>query len=371
MPTRYALASAGWASRSSSSASAVATRTGWRGSTRSSSCGSGTRPTAPGSSLLMLGRRRRRRSGSTARRARWRESWEHATPTSWGRPIGAIKAALIAGRDEAAAGYAGWTLGLGTARPSRRSAATRRRSRCSCSGAGTTAPSSPRLSGRDDFPPAWPRRLPRSPPATLTGTNRRVEAVLASFETREDYLEDVAGRRHRARARPARAAPRPRAEPAGARRCCYRCSPAAAGRGRRRSVRLRSRRRLAGASSSIGPPKARVDRLGLVAPGDEDDDPPGGEQRRQRQRHAVDERLEPGRAARHEPLALGELGRAREERGHVAVGAEAEQEQVERDALELALVLRRRLGRRQLAADPVHVGQRARAGRAASAGRGR
>src|SRR5437762_13165551 len=44
----------------------------------------------------------------------WRESWTDATPTSWGRPIGAIKALLLAGDDEGAAEAAEWTLSLGS-----------------------------------------------------------------------------------------------------------------------------------------------------------------------------------------------------------------------------------------------------------------
>src|SRR5215470_4788312 len=43
----------------------------------------------------------------------WRESWSDATPTSWGRPIGATKALLLARDDEGAAGAAGWALSLG------------------------------------------------------------------------------------------------------------------------------------------------------------------------------------------------------------------------------------------------------------------
>ena len=45
---------------------------------------------------------------------RWRASWD-AGPglDSWGRPVGAIKASLLARDEEAAAVYAQWTLGLG------------------------------------------------------------------------------------------------------------------------------------------------------------------------------------------------------------------------------------------------------------------
>src|SRR5579864_8407357 len=66
-----------------------------------------------GLALLMLGRDEEAREWLERAAARWRESWEHATPDSWGRPIGVVKAKLIAGDDEGARDAAGWTLGLG------------------------------------------------------------------------------------------------------------------------------------------------------------------------------------------------------------------------------------------------------------------
>ena len=67
-----------------------------------------------GLSLLALGRPDEAGEWLERAAARWRESWEHATPTSWGRPIGTIKAALIAGRDEDAAAFSRWALELGS-----------------------------------------------------------------------------------------------------------------------------------------------------------------------------------------------------------------------------------------------------------------
>src|SRR6185436_7045184 len=44
--------------------------------------------------------------------ARWRESWSGRE--SWGRPIGALKASVLAGDDAAVGELAHWTLELGS-----------------------------------------------------------------------------------------------------------------------------------------------------------------------------------------------------------------------------------------------------------------
>ena len=46
---------------------------------------------------------------------RYRQSWEHAPPESWGRPIGAIKARVLAGDWDGAADDARWALEAGAA----------------------------------------------------------------------------------------------------------------------------------------------------------------------------------------------------------------------------------------------------------------
>ena len=66
--------------------------------------------TGAGLARLMQGRRAEA-AGWLARSAeRFRESYSDAPPESWGRPIGAIKARVIAGDREGAAGDAGWAL---------------------------------------------------------------------------------------------------------------------------------------------------------------------------------------------------------------------------------------------------------------------
>src|SRR3954465_15514757 len=70
---------------------------------------------AAGLSLLMA---HDERAGEWFRRAaaRWRESWDAGGATdSWGRPIGALKASLLAADEPALEALAPWALELGTA----------------------------------------------------------------------------------------------------------------------------------------------------------------------------------------------------------------------------------------------------------------
>ena len=143
--------------------------------------------------LLMLGRRSEAEEWLGRAAARWRESWDHATPTSWGRPIGTIKAALIAGHDDAADAYAAWTLGLGAEEagsPIGRYAAGLALLAVGRWPAAASVAAS--LQGRDDFPPAVADALAAIADGDATALARAVEAVLSSFEEREHYLEDVA-----------------------------------------------------------------------------------------------------------------------------------------------------------------------------------
>jgi hypothetical protein len=145
-----------------------------------------------GLSLLMLGERGEAAEWLARAAARWRESWEHATPTSWGRPIGVIKSALIAGNDEAAAASAAWALGLGCAEaesPIGRYAATlallveRRDAEAASVAEG--------LRESDEFPPAVADALAGIATRSEARYGAAVEQVLSSFEARDAYLEDV------------------------------------------------------------------------------------------------------------------------------------------------------------------------------------
>ena len=123
--------------------------------------------------------------------ARWRESWSGGA--SWGRPIGALKASLLADDEAAVEELAHWTLELGTATadsPIGRYAATLallalRRWPEARHVAET-------LRGRDDFPADVVDALAAVAAHDDTGYVGAVESVADSFLTREAHLEDVA-----------------------------------------------------------------------------------------------------------------------------------------------------------------------------------
>jgi hypothetical protein len=145
-----------------------------------------------GLALLMLARTAEASEWLDRAAKRWRESWEHATPTSWGRPIGTIKAALIAGRPDDAETYSRWTLELGThaaESPIGRYAASLALLVLDRNAEARRVASS--LREREDFPVAVADALTLVAAHDVVGYTEAVEAVLESFEHRTDYLEDV------------------------------------------------------------------------------------------------------------------------------------------------------------------------------------
>jgi hypothetical protein len=123
---------------------------------------------------------------------RYRESYEHAPPASWGRPIAILKAELLAGDWEAAARDAEWVLGEGAAdaeSPIGRYAACLallvlgrdEEARVLADG----------LRTHDDFPAPVGDALAMLAAQDVVGYIEAVEAVLESFETRDEYLEDM------------------------------------------------------------------------------------------------------------------------------------------------------------------------------------
>jgi hypothetical protein len=123
---------------------------------------------------------------------RYRESYEHAAPGSWGRPIGILKAHILAGNWDGAEGDAEWTLVQEAATsesPIGRYAACLallvldrdEEARVLADG----------LRTRDDFPRAVGDALAMLAAEDPLGYIEAVEAVLESFETRDEYLEDL------------------------------------------------------------------------------------------------------------------------------------------------------------------------------------
>ena len=123
---------------------------------------------------------------------RYRESYPLAPAESWGRPIGMLKAHILAGDWPGAEADAGWTLDLGAAEsdsPIGRYAATLallvlgrdEEARVLADG----------LRTGEDFPAPVGDALALLAAQDPLGYVEAVEAVLESFEKRDEYLEDL------------------------------------------------------------------------------------------------------------------------------------------------------------------------------------
>ena len=146
-----------------------------------------------GLSLLMQGRADEAATWFARAAERYRESFADAPPASWGRPLGALKARVLADDWAGAEEEARWTLGLEAAEaesPIGRYAAC-----LALLVLGQDAEARPvanSLRERDDFP----LRVADALAMLAAGTDRlgyidAIEDVLESFETRAEYLEDI------------------------------------------------------------------------------------------------------------------------------------------------------------------------------------
>jgi hypothetical protein len=145
-----------------------------------------------GLALLMDGDRDEARTWLTRAAERYRESFAGAPPESWGRPLGAMKARLIAGDGERAADDARWALGAGAAdsdSPIGRYAAALAFLVLGDDDAARGHADAIRT--RADFPPAVGDALAFIAADDVVGYTEAVESVLESFEDREEYLEDI------------------------------------------------------------------------------------------------------------------------------------------------------------------------------------
>jgi len=122
----------------------------------------------------------------------YRASWDDAPPGSWGRPIAMLKARILAGDWAGAEADAAWTLEQSAAdaeSPIGRYAASLALltlgrwddARVLADG----------LRTRDDFPADVGDALAAVAAEDPLGYTEAIEAVLRSFETRDEHLEDV------------------------------------------------------------------------------------------------------------------------------------------------------------------------------------
>jgi hypothetical protein len=123
---------------------------------------------------------------------RYRESIAHAPPGSWGRPIGAMKALVLAGDWPQAEEAARWALELGVAEsdsPIGRYAAALALLVLDRDHDAVIHADAARTS--DGFPHDVGDALAFLAAGDLIGYTYAVESVLDSFESREEYLEDI------------------------------------------------------------------------------------------------------------------------------------------------------------------------------------
>jgi hypothetical protein len=112
---------------------------------------------------------------------------------AWGRPIGVVKALLLAGDDEGASAAAEWALSLGcedAESPIGRYAATL--ALLTLGRFEQARPQAGSLRERDDFPRDVADALASIAAGDLVAYAEAAASVLASFETRDQYLEGVA-----------------------------------------------------------------------------------------------------------------------------------------------------------------------------------
>ena len=147
---------------------------------------------AAGLARLMLGARDDADLWFVRAAERYRESYADAPPASWGRPIGATKARVLAGDWTAAEDEARWTLGeraAEAASPIGRYAACLAYLVLGQWEEARVLADALRTEG--DFPSDVGDALACIAADDPAGYTEAIEAVLESFERRTEYLEDV------------------------------------------------------------------------------------------------------------------------------------------------------------------------------------
>jgi hypothetical protein len=145
-----------------------------------------------GLALLMAGRREEAATRLVRAAERYRESFADAPPGSWGRPIGAMKARLLAEDWDGATADARWALEAGAAEADspigRYAAALAQLVLGDDEHARAHADA---IRTRSDFPAEVGDALAFLAAHDVLGYAQAVEGVLESFVNREEYLEDV------------------------------------------------------------------------------------------------------------------------------------------------------------------------------------
>ena len=145
-----------------------------------------------GLALLMLGRADEANTWFHRAADRYRMSFADAPPGSWGRPIGAMKSLVLAGDWPAAEDAARWALETGA--PDAEGPIGRYAAALALLVLGDDEEARVHANAvrtRDDFPEAVGDALAYLAAQDVVGYAEAVEEVLESFETREEYLEDL------------------------------------------------------------------------------------------------------------------------------------------------------------------------------------
>ena len=145
-----------------------------------------------GLALLMLARLDDATMWFTRAAERYRESFAGAPPTSWGRPIGAMKSRLLAGDRAGALADAEWTLDIDARRadsPIGRYAACLALLVLGHDDEALVHATS--IQGRNDFPADVADALAALALRDGEAYEIAIRSVLLSFETRDEYLEDI------------------------------------------------------------------------------------------------------------------------------------------------------------------------------------
>jgi hypothetical protein len=145
-----------------------------------------------GLALLMLARLDEAAMWFARAAERYRESFTEAPPNSWGRPIGAVKARLLAGDWPAALADAEWALDVDA-----RSAESPIGRYAACLALlvlgydDEALVHAESIQGRDDFPADVADALVALALRDAEAYETAIRSVLLSFETREEYLEAI------------------------------------------------------------------------------------------------------------------------------------------------------------------------------------